>query len=54
MKWLQKVLVIIIAVFALFYLFTRPEAAAAAVRTVFIALSHAFSSVITFFTSLAG
>ncbi|HYP45060.1 MAG TPA: hypothetical protein VEQ66_07695 [Propionibacteriaceae bacterium] len=54
MKWVRKVFVIIFAVFALFYLITRPEDAAAAVRTVFTALASAFQSIIVFFTSLAG
>lgn len=54
MKWLRKVFVAIVMIFALFYLITRPEDAAAAVRNVFVALSHAFNSIIVFFTSLAG
>lgn len=53
-KWLRKVFVAIVMIFALFYLITRPEDAAAAVRNVFVALSHAFNSIIVFFTSLAG
>lgn len=54
MKWFRKIIFVIFAVFALFYLVTRPEDAAAAVRTAFGALAKAFNSIIVFFTSLAG
>ncbi len=54
MKWLRRLFVVAFAIFALFYLITRPEDAAAAVRNVFVALSQAFNSIIVFFTSLAG
>lgn len=54
MKWIRKALMIIFMVFAIFYLITRPEDAAAAVRNLFVALSKAFNSIIVFFTSLAG
>ena len=54
MKWLRKAFVVIFLIFALFYLITRPEDAAAAVRNVFTALANAFQSIIVFFTSLAG
>jgi len=48
--WIKKILLILIVAFVLFYLFTRPEAAAEAVRTFF----GAFESIGTFFTTLAG
>ena len=54
MKWVKKVLFFLVVGFALFYLITRPEGAAEAVRGVFTALIRAFSSIVTFFTSLAG
>ena len=54
MKWFKKILFVLVAVFALFYLFSRPEDAAAAVRTAAQALGKAFNSIIVFFTSLAG
>lgn len=54
MKWIKKVLLVLVIGFCLFYLVKQPEGAAAAVRTVFEALAQAFSSIITFFTSLAG
>lgn len=54
MKWVRKILLLMVAIFALFYLITRPEDAAASIRTVFAALGRAFSSIIVFFTSLAG
>ncbi|NHB85987.1 hypothetical protein G7085_19485 [Tessaracoccus sp. HDW20] len=47
--WIKKILLILIVAFVLFYLFTRPEAAAEAVRTFF----GAFESIGTFFTTLA-
>lgn len=46
--WLKKILLALIAAFVLFYLFTRPEDAAAAVKTFF----GAFQSVGVFFESL--
>ena len=54
MKWVKKIILVLAVTFAVFYLVTRPEDAAAAVRNVFAALANAFSSIITFFTSLAG
>lgn len=54
MKWVRKILLLFVVVFAVFYLVTRPEDAAAAVRTLFFALAHVFNSIVTFFTSLAG
>ncbi len=46
--WLKKVLIVLVAAFVIFYLFTRPEAAAEAVRTFF----GAFEALGTFFTNL--
>jgi len=54
MKWIRRLLVLMVVVFAVFYLVTRPEDAAAAVRGLFGALANAFQSIIVFFTSLAG
>lgn len=48
MGWIKKILVVLVAAFVVFYLFTRPEAAAEAVKTFF----GAFQSLGTFFTSL--
>ena len=48
--WIKKILVVLIAAFVVFYLFTRPEAAAEAVKTFF----GAFEAIGRFFTSLAG
>jgi hypothetical protein len=53
MKWVRKILVLLVVTFAVFYLVTRPEDAAAAVRGAFDALAKAFSSIIVFFTSLS-
>ena len=47
--WIKKILVLLVAAFVVFYLFTRPEAAAEAVKTFF----GAFEALGTFFTSLA-
>jgi hypothetical protein len=41
-KWVRKVLVLLVVTFAVFYLVTRPEDAASAVRTAFGALTRAF------------
>lgn len=48
MGWIKKLLILLVAAFVVFYLFTRPEAAAEAVKTFF----SAFESLGTFFTSL--
>lgn len=53
MKLVKKVLLVLVVTFAVFYLVTRPEDAASAVRGLFDAVASAFASVITFFTSLA-
>jgi hypothetical protein len=53
MRWVRKILVLLVVTFAVFYLVTRPEDAAAAVRGAFNALAKAFSSIIVFFTSLS-
>lgn len=47
--WIKKVLLVLVVAFALFYLFTRPEDAAHAVKTFF----GAFRSIGRFFSSLA-
>ncbi len=54
MKWVRKLLLVLVVTFAVFYLVTRPTDAAAAVRNLFGALASAFQSIILFFTSLAG
>jgi hypothetical protein len=54
MKWVRKILLLLVVTFAVFYLVTRPQDAAAAVRTLFVAIAKAFQSIIVFFTSLAG
>jgi hypothetical protein len=53
MRWVRKILVLLVVTFAVFYLVTRPEDAAAAVRGAFLALAKAFSAIIVFFTSLS-
>jgi preprotein translocase subunit YajC len=54
MKLVRKVLLFLVVIFAVFYLVTRPQDAAAAVRTAFGAASKAFSSIMLFFTTLVG
>ena len=54
MSLAKRVIVILIVGFFLFYLISQPEAAAAAVRTVFGALATAFRAIVQFFSSLAG
>lgn len=54
MRWIRKILLALVVLFAVFYLVTRPEDAAAAVRGVFDAVAKAFTSIVTFFTALAG
>ncbi len=47
--WIKRALLVLVAAFVVFYLFTRPEAAAEAVLTFF----GAFESIARFFTALA-
>lgn len=47
-SWIKRLLLVLVAAFVVFYLFTRPEDAAEAVKTFF----GAFESVGTFFTTL--
>ncbi len=54
MKWIKRILLILVVGFCLFYVIQQPQGAAAAVRTVFNALARAFRSIVVFFTSLAG
>lgn len=54
MRFVKRVLLVLVVGFCLFYLVQQPEGAASAVRTVFGALARAFQSILTFFTSLAG
>ena len=48
MGWIKKILILLVAAFVVFYLFTRPEDAADAVKTFF----SAFQALGTFFTRL--
>lgn len=52
MKWIKRIVVTLAVVFALFYLLTRPEDSADAVRSAFGAVGSGFDSLVTFFTSL--
>jgi len=50
LNWIKKLLLLLVAAFVIWYLVTRPEAAAEAVRAFF----GAFESFVRFFTTLAG
>lgn len=53
MKWIKRIVVTIVVIFALFYLFTKPESAAEAVKTAGGAVGSAFDSIVTFFNALS-
>jgi hypothetical protein len=52
MKWVRKVLLLLVVTFAVFYLVTRPVDAANAVSGAFDGLGTVFSSIMTFFRSI--
>jgi len=52
MKWIKRIIVLLVVIFALFYLFTRPTDAAAAVKSAFSAVGNGLNSIVTFFSSL--
>ena len=51
MKWLKKTVLTLVVIFVAFYLFTRPEDSADAVRNAFEAVGGGVGSLVTFFTS---
>lgn len=53
MKWVKRIAIGLVVVFALFYMITRPEDAANAVQGAVGAVWNAAESVGRFFTSLA-
>lgn len=53
MKWVKKVLFALVVLFAGYYLITKPQDAADAVRAVFLWVAGAVTAIFTFFTSLA-
>lgn len=52
-KWVKRIVLGLVVVFAAFYLITRPEDAANAVQGAVDAVFNAAGSVVTFFTSLS-
>ncbi|WP_051138772.1 hypothetical protein [Agromyces italicus] len=52
-KWVKRIVLGLVVVFAAFYLITRPEDAANAVQGAVDAVFNAAASIGTFFTSLA-
>jgi hypothetical protein len=53
-KWIKRMLVVLVVGFVLFYLVNQPEGAADAVRGAAAAVGNAVNSIITFFNALAG
>ncbi|HJF75415.1 MAG TPA: hypothetical protein K8V63_01525 [Brevibacterium linens] len=53
MKWVKKAILTLVVIFVAFYLFSRPEDSAEAVRTAFAAVGTGVGSLVTFFTSLS-
>jgi hypothetical protein len=51
-RWVKRLVVLLLVIFALFYLVTRPNDAADAVRSAFTAVGNGLNAVVTFFTSL--
>ena len=54
MRLVKKILLILLVGFIVYYLVMQPTGAAEAVRTVFGAIARAFTSIMTFFSALAG
>lgn len=54
MKWIKRMLTVLVIGFVLFYLVNQPEGAASAVRGAAAAVGNAINSLITFFNALAG
>ena len=54
MKWIKRMLLLLVVGFVLFYLVNQPEGAAAAVRGAVAGVGTAVNSLITFFNALAG
>ncbi|GAA3715055.1 hypothetical protein GCM10022204_37960 [Microlunatus aurantiacus] len=54
MKWIKRMLLLLVVGFVLFYLVNQPQGAADAVRGAAAAVGTAISSLITFFNALAG
>lgn len=52
-KWVKRIVLGLVVVFAAFYLITRPEDAANAVQGAVDAVFNAAGSIVTFFTSLS-
>ncbi len=53
MRWVKRLLLALVVIFALFYLFTRPKDAADAVQAALAAVWGGVQSIGTFFTSLS-
>ena len=54
MKWIKRMLLVLVVGFVLFYLVNQPQGAADAVRGAAAAVGTTINSLITFFNALAG
>ena len=54
MKWVKRILVVLVIGFVLFYLVKQPEGAADVVRSAAEGVAHVITSIITFFDALSG
>jgi hypothetical protein len=54
MKWIKRILLVMVVAFVAFYLIGRPNDAAAVVRGGIDGLANAVNSFFTFFSALAG
>lgn len=54
MKWIKRILLVMVVAFVAFYLIGRPNDAASAVRGGIDAVANAVNSFFTFFSALAG
>lgn len=54
MNLIKRILLVLVIGFVVYYLVAQPEGAAAAVRGVAGAVALAFTSIVTFFSTLAG
>lgn len=53
MKFVKKAILTLVVIFVAFYLFSRPEDSADAVRNAFEAVGTGVGSLVTFFNSLS-
>lgn len=54
MKWIKRILLVMVVAFVAFYLIGNPNGAAGAVRNGVDAVANALNSFVVFFSALAG